>query len=238
MDHFYLPLAKTTDAKRLFDKLHNDIHQDNNEVKTDRFGDSKITQVILYLLNNNEMYYDHIRILMIPIHIKNRCTIAYTDNHQECIFLIPDVVNDPKNININEIEDLSYVVIKQKFSETMEIVQRMRNINNPVQETVLELDEETVLETTDEETVLESDEEKYPETTDEENYPETTDEEKYPETTDEEKYPETTDEEKYPETTDEEKYPETTTPPSTPISNTYTPITVVDNMLFNGYVSD
>ena len=177
MYHFYLPLAKTADAGRLFDKIHNAIHQDNNEVKTDRFDDSKITQVILCLLNGNEMYYDHIRILMIPIRIKNRCTIAYTDNHQECIFMIPDAVNDPENINVNEIEDLSYTVIKQKFGEAMETARRMRGIANPVQETVLE-------------------------------------------------------------TTDDEKYPETTAPPPTPISNTYTPITVVDNTLFNGYVSD
>jgi hypothetical protein len=183
MDHFYLPLAKTIDAERLFDKIHNAIHQDNNDVKTDRFDDSKSTQVILCLLNNNKMYYDHIRILMIPIRIKNRCTIAYTDNHQECIYMIPDDVNDPENININEIEDLSYVVIKRKFSETMEIVRRMRSINNPVQETVLE--------------------------------------------------------------SDDEKYPETTATPSTPISspknyisNTYMPNTVVDNTLFNVYVSN
>jgi hypothetical protein len=164
MDHFYLPLSKTADAAMLFDKIHNAIHKDNNEVKTDRFDDSKITQVLLYLLNNNEMYYNHIRILMIPIRIKNRCTIAYTDNHQECIFMIPDYVNDPENININEIEDLSYVVIKHKFSEAMKIDIRMRSIDNPVQETVPK--------------------------------------------------------------SDDEKYPETQ------------PITDIDNMLFNGYVSD
>jgi GH15 family glucan-1,4-alpha-glucosidase len=148
MDHFYLPLSKTTDAEMLFDKIHNAIHQDNNEVKTDRFDDSKITQVILYLLNTNEMYYNHIRILMIPIRIKNRCTIEYTDNHQECIFLIPDYVNDPENININEIEDLSYVVIKHKFSEAMKIVLRMRSIDNPVRETVPKSDDEKYPETT------------------------------------------------------------------------------------------
>jgi hypothetical protein len=142
MDHFYIPLAKTTDAVRLFDKIHNAIHQDNNEVKTDRFDDSKFTQVVLCLLNNNEMYYDHIRILMIPIHVKNRCTIAQTDNQQECIFMTPDYVNDPGNINIIEIEDLSYVVIKQKFSESTEIVRRMRSIDNTVQVTVLESDDE------------------------------------------------------------------------------------------------
>ena len=114
MNNFFLPIAKTEQAHVLLDKIHNNIHRDNNEKKTDRFSDTKISQTILFLINSNGEYYKHFRILIIPNNIKNRCTIVCDDNKQESLYLMPDN-NDPENQTIGEIRELSYFDIKQKF---------------------------------------------------------------------------------------------------------------------------
>ena len=137
MTTFFLPIAKTDIARLLLDKIHNNIYQDNNEKKTDRFGDVKIVQTVMYLIVVNKVYYKHFRILEIPKYIKYRCTISYDDNKQECIFLLPDG-NDPENKNMNEISELSYEDIKCKLFNIIsskykknKLQKEMKNITQP-----------------------------------------------------------------------------------------------------------
>lgn len=111
MNSFLLPIAKTDQGLYFLDKIHRNLYGDN-EKKTNRFGDDKIIKIVMCLICSHIQYDEHLRVLRIPNRIAHRCTIAYNNNQQECIYLISDVKNDPDNTDSQLIEEVFYTEIK------------------------------------------------------------------------------------------------------------------------------
>jgi hypothetical protein len=126
-DSFTFSIAKTDAGVSLINKIHQNLYHDNNETKTNRF-DINITQILLFMIHDNIIYDSHISILKIPIRIRSRCTIAY-NNFTECIYLMPNVVDDPENIDKNLIKELSYSDINDIVQTS---ISRFECINRPM----------------------------------------------------------------------------------------------------------
>ncbi len=93
---FVMPLAKTDKGIKLLDRAHTRIYSDNNEMKTNRH-DEKLVRFILCLMYIDPEYANHIKIMKMPVNIRNRCSIAHARSNSEYIYLMPDPLVDPLN---------------------------------------------------------------------------------------------------------------------------------------------
>lgn len=127
---FILPLAKTDTGLSLINTIHNNLYH-GNETKTNRF-DNSLAQNIIFKIYCENKYDTHIRIMKIPTRIRDRCTIAYNDNLVECIYLIPNVLDDPENTDVEFIEEMLYDDVKkyvQNIIDHFESIKSEKRVN-------------------------------------------------------------------------------------------------------------
>lgn len=119
MDYVFVPLAKTDNGLRLLYNIHRSIYHDNNETKINRF-DMNLVYTLIVMMYVNPLYANHIRLMGVPNNIQYRCTIAYNDDLTECIYLMPNVNEDPNNTDKDLIEEMLYENIKAKIQEVID----------------------------------------------------------------------------------------------------------------------
>jgi len=124
MSHFMVPLAKNENGKFIMEKIHADLYKD--EQKTNRF-DLKFVQTLLFLMYKENKYDVHIRILKVPVHIKDRCSVAYDDSLVECIYLMPNYTDDPSNKDKELIQELSYNEVKSLVHDVINQFKKIKS---------------------------------------------------------------------------------------------------------------
>ena len=112
MSRLCIVLAKTETGYSLINEIHNNIYNDNNELKINRFTESEVNKTALIMVAFNEYYADHFRIVIIPTCIVYQCSIGINDDHEECIHIYK-----PPYDTTDKIQELSYEELKQCFTK-------------------------------------------------------------------------------------------------------------------------